>query len=409
MIKFPNEVDKGLQTKADSGRVALVHDWLTGMRGGEKVLELLCKRFPQAPLWTLLHISGSTSNTIEARVIHTSLLQYMPQAPRKYRNYLPFYPLFAEMTKAHATELVISTSHAVAKAMVRRPLKSRPFHICYIHTPMRYAWDLFDDYFGPQRVGRFASYMFFRPLVKLLQFYDTMTCGRVDLFIANSTYVAERVLRIYGRKAEVLAPPVDTERFSGCKRDAGDRYLVVSALVPYKRIEHAIRACAITKRKLRVVGKGPETESLQRLSTSLSVDAEFIGFASDEMLTVFYSQARALLFPGVEDFGIVPVEAIACGCPVVAFKLGGILDSMTDDTAVFYDEPTEHGLAEAIHRFEMREHKFQECELRARASEFSEAKFLAGFERILERAVGISVITVSSTPFNDHIVAESHL
>lgn len=387
-------------------RVALVHDWLTGMRGGEKVLEMLCDRFPNAPLWTLLHVPGSTCDSIEKRKIHVSLLQHMPLARKKYRNYLPFFPLFAEMNRASDADIVFSTSHAVAKAMVKRSSSSKPFHICYIHTPMRYAWDLFDDYFGPERVGRFASHCFFLPLVKMLRFYDVHTCGRVDLFLANSTYVAGRVARIYGRKAEVLAPPVDTERFLSYKRVPQDRYLVVSAMVPYKRIDHAIRACAILGRKLRVVGNGPMLESLQRLAESLNADVEFAGTASDEMLADFYSRARALLFPGVEDFGIVPVEAIACGCPVVALGVGGILDSMTDETAVFYTAPTETGLADAILRFEERESDFVEWELRTRASLFSKANFMLGLERALLRARAISASRMSPVLVPGRLTAE---
>jgi glycosyltransferase involved in cell wall biosynthesis len=376
-------------------RVALVHDWLTGMRGGEKVLELLCERFPSAPLFTLLHIPGSVSGSIADRPIHTSLLQRMPQAFTKYRNYLPLFPAFAELNKASGADLVFSTSHAVAKSMVKRSKARQQFHICYIHTPMRYAWDLFDDYFGPERVGRFASRLFFTPLVKLLRMYDVHTCHRVDLFLANSNYVAQRVRRTYGRHADVLAPPVDTERFLSATRSPEDRYLVVSAMVPYKRVDQAIRACAALNRKLRIVGKGPELASLKQLASSLNADVEFVGFATDDMLTDFYSRARALLFPGVEDFGIVPVEAIACGCPVIALGIGGILDSMTGDTAVFYQSPSEDGLIDAIQRFEARESTFVESDLRARASLFSKANFLTGLEQALIRAQAIAPNPVS--------------
>ncbi len=367
-------------------RVALVHDWLTGMRGGEKVLEMLCERFPTAPLWTLLHVPESISPLIADREVHTSLLQTMPRAAEKYRNYLPLFPLFAELNKVRDSDLVISSSHAVAKAMVRRSFRHNPVHICYIHTPMRYAWDLFDDYFGPERVGRFASMFLFKPLVQLLRLYDRRTASRVDLFVANSSYVAERVKRLYGRDAEILPPPVDTERFLTVKREAQDTYLVVSALVPYKRVDHAIHACAAMGRKLRIVGKGPELASLKTLALSLNAEVEFIGFASDDTLADYYRHARALLFPGVEDFGIVPVEAIACGCPVVALGVGGILDSMTDDTAVFYQEATADGLRNAIAVFESREGGIVDANLRARADLFSKANFRQSFERILLRA-----------------------
>ena len=373
-------------------RVALVHDWLTGMRGGEKVLEVLCRLFPAAPLWTLLHNRGSVCAAIENRPVHTSLLQHMPLAAKRYRSYLPLFPLFAETNKAGGADLVISTSHAVAKSMVRRTRrqgKNQPLHICYIHTPMRYVWDLFDEYFGPARMGAFASRFLLRPIAAMLRQYDHRTADRVDLFVANSSYVAERVRRIYGREALVLPPPVDTERFASAAREPGDAYLVVSALVPYKRVDHAIRACAALGRKLTIVGRGPEESRLRALARELGSekDVEFTGFASDAVLADYYRRAKALLFPGVEDFGIVPVEAIACGCPVIALAEGGVLDSMTPDTAVFFHEQTPAALERAMLALEGRPQDFTLKTLRARAALFSEAAFIARFSEIVTEAL----------------------
>lgn len=367
-------------------KVILVHDWLTGMRGGEKVLESLCERFPHAPLWTLLHVQGSVSETISSRSIRTSLLQRMPLAKTKYRQYLPLFPLFAELNRAPHADLVISTSHAVAKAMVRRHGNTPALHICYIHTPMRYAWDLFDEYFGVERMGWLVSHCFLEPLVRMLRTYDKTTTRRVDMFVANSHYVAERVHRLYGRHAEVLPPPVDTERFLAQAREPEDAYLVVSALVPYKRVSDAITACAMLGRRLKIVGKGPETETLKAQAAKLGADVDFVGFVRDEDLPRFYAQARALLFPGVEDFGIVPVEAIACGCPVIALGIGGVLDSMTADTAVLYECAGADGLQAAIQEFEAREWGFDPVCLRERARLFSKANFRDGFERLIEKA-----------------------
>jgi glycosyltransferase involved in cell wall biosynthesis len=366
-------------------RVALVHDWLTGMRGGEKVLEMLCRRFPNAPLWTLLHCPGKVSTLIESRPIHTSLLQYMPFSAKKYRSYLPLFPLFAELNKAGSEEdLIISTSHAVAKGMVIRSGSPRPIHICYIHTPMRYVWDMFEEYFGAERVGSFLSKVVFAPVARMLQKYDKWTLDRVDLFIANSTYVAERVKRIYGREALVVAPPVDTERFQALKREPEDWYLVVSAMVPYKRVDQAIRAAASLGKRLKLVGDGPEVPALKRLATKLGANVDFEGFVSDANLGEFYRKATALLFPGVEDFGIVPVEAIACGCPVIAYGFGGILDSMTAETAIFYNEPTCEALRLAMLSYETQKASFKEKELRARAEFFSENSFLLKFDAVID-------------------------
>lgn len=362
-------------------KVTLVHDWLTGMRGGEKVLELLCSRFPEAPLWTLLYVPGTVSDTISQREIHTSPMQRLPWVQSKYRHYLPLFPLMAELTRVHDSDLVISSSHAVAKAMVKKGDGRRPLHICYIHTPMRYVWDRFEDYFGPRKVGTIPSYCVFRPVARMLQWYDLRTVSRVDKFIANSEFVAERVRRFYGREAEILAPPVDVKRFAQIVRSPEDWYLMVTALAPYKRVDQAISACAAVGRKLKVIGSGPERKRLEALARGCGGEVEFVGFVRDEQLADCYRRAKGLLFPGIEDFGIVPVEAIAAGCPVIALKKGGILDSMTDSTAVLYTSETVEGMVQAIRDFELR--SFDDRELRRRAAQFSPEKFLDGLERIL--------------------------
>ncbi len=365
-------------------RITLVHDYLNGIRGGEKVLEVLCKMFPQAPLYTLLHNRGSVSPLTEGRAITTSPLQYLPFAATRYRHYLPLFPVCAELTKVSDCDLVISTSHAVAKGMVRRR-HGKPTHICYIHTPMRYVWDRFDDYFGPAKVGRLASRYFYRPVARALQSYDRATNERVDIFVANSHFVRDRVQRLYGRNAEVVAPPVEVERFASLERAPEEWYLAVGALAPYKRVDHAIAACAALRRPLKVVGSGPELRSLRQLAASLHAEVEFLGFVSDDDLGNYYRRARALLFPGIEDFGIVPVEAIASGCPVIALGEGGILDSMTIETAVLYSDPSIEGLQQAIRRFES--WSFDEKALRQRSRQFSEQAFIGSFSAIVSSAL----------------------
>jgi glycosyltransferase involved in cell wall biosynthesis len=252
---------------------------------------------------------------------------------------------------------------------------------------MRYAWDLFDEYFGPARVGRLKSHLLFKPLLQWVKWYDRATVKRVDLFIANSNYVAERVRRCYGREAAVLPPPVNLSRFANARREPEDWFLVLSALAPYKRVDQAIRACANLGRWLKIVGSGPEEEKLRKLATELGAEVDFAGFASDEDVVGYYRRARALLFPGVEDFGIVPVEAIAVGCPVIAFKGGGVLDSMTEQTATFYSGQTAAGLTQAIRDFEATESRFDEDVLRRHAARFGEAEFLKGFEHLLQKAL----------------------
>ena len=381
-------------------RIALVHDWLTGMRGGEKVLDALCELFPDAPLWTLLSCPESVSPAIASRRITTSWLQHLPLARSKYRHYLPLFPLLSETTRVgpEDADIVISSSHAVAKAMVRR-CGRKPLHICYIHTPMRYAWDRFDDYFGPQRVGRFLSRWFFRPVVKLLQKYDLATVHRVDVFCANSSFVAERVKRIYGRDALVVHAPIDVLRWQQVRRQPEDWYLMVSALAPYKRVDHAIEACAALGRGLKIVGSGPEERRLRAQAAQLHANVEFLGFVSDEELANYYARGRALLFPGVEDMGLVPLEAISSGCPVVALAEGGVLDTMTAETAVFYQTPTAQGLKQAIVEFEGR--PFDDEVLRIRARQFSRQKFQERFLRVLANAMKQEGYATAPSPEGD--------
>lgn len=377
-----NDVSSSVGVPGLAGiRVGLVHDWLYGMRGGEKVLDAICEMFPDASLWTLFAVRGSTNARIEHRAINVSPLHEFPGLRKWYRRYLPLFPLMAELNRVECCDLVISSSHAVAKAMVKRTAGNRPFHICYIHAPMRYIWDRFDDYFGPSKVGRFVSLAMFRPLAMFLRIYDRTTASRVDVFCANSTYVAAQVRRLYKRHAVVVHPPVEVERFSCVARHPEDWYLVVSALVPYKRVDHAIVACSRLGRRLRVVGAGPEGPKLRSLATALGAQVEFLGSITDDELTGCYSRARGLLFPGVEDFGIVPVEALAAGCPVVALGEGGILDTMTDRTGILYTNPTPEGLLEAVVRFEAT--TFRESELRERSQLFSRERFIESFSNLV--------------------------
>jgi len=376
-IMNASQQDKGL-------KVALIHDWLTGMRGGERVLELICRLFPDAPLHTLLFLPDSVTSTISNRRVHTSLLQHLPMAASKYRNYLPLFPLFAETNKVRDADLAISTSHAVAKSMVSRRVRQKPLvHICYIHTPMRYVWERFDDYFGPERVGWVLSNLFFRPIAAYLRLYDRWTVHRVDQFVANSRFVADMVRRHYNRDALVLPPPVNFNKFSRVVRCPEDWYLVVSALVPYKKIDLAIRAVAALGRELTIVGDGPEKKRLLQLVESLKARVKFVGALDDTDLMAYYGRAKALLFPGVEDFGIVPVEAIASGCPVIALAEGGVLDSMTPATALLYNDASADGLRNAIQEFEGDPTRFNERILRERAKEFSEENFMRRFQEIL--------------------------
>jgi glycosyltransferase involved in cell wall biosynthesis len=322
-------------------RVALVHDWLTGFRGGEKVLDALCELYPDAPLFTLLWVPGTTSPRIEERTIHTAFTQSLPGVRRFYRWYLPLHPWGIQSLSLRDFDLVLSSSHCVAKGVKAPP---GALHICYCHTPMRYVWDRFEDYFGSGLKAR----LLFGPVAHLLRRWDRSTANRVHHYVANSHYVAGRIRRYYGREAdEVIAPPVDTDFFTpGSNGSDGDYYLVVSALVPYKRVDVAIEAFRGRPETLVVVGKGPLEKKLR---STAGPNVRFEGRVDEERLRKLYRGCRGFVQPAVEDFGIAPVEAQACGRPVVARGEGGALDNVRDgDTGVLYDGESPRALSAAI-------------------------------------------------------------
>lgn len=357
-------------------RTLLVHDWLTGMRGGERVLEWLCRGFPDAPIYTLIHNPAAVSDTINAHPIRVSWLGRVPGIARHYRRWLPLFPAAIESFRAEPTDLVLSTSHCVAKGF-RPPPGAR--HVCYCFTPMRYAWTFHDEYLGRGWRRRLAA-----PLLARLRAWDRAANARVDCFITLSEHVRERIRRFYGRDADVVHPPADTDYFTpGPAPDAGAYDLIVSALVPYKRIGLAVRAYAALGFPLRIVGTGTEFERLRR---DAPPNVTFLGRRSDDQVRTLYRGCRLLIFPGEEDFGIVPVEAQACGRPVVAFGVGGVRESVVADrTGVFFDEPTPEALADAVRRAAAR--RWNPEEIRAQALRFSPPRFIEGLDRCLTRAM----------------------
>ena len=337
------------------------------MRGGEKVLTALLELFPQADLFTLVYRPEKMAESIRARPVKTSLLQNLPFGKTRYQYYLPFFWPLTGGFDLSGYDLILSSSSACAK-WARNPRKVT--HVCYCHTPMRYVWDMFDDYFGPSAFPpvRWIARIF-RPY---LQRCDLRSNEGVTRFIANSTEVQERIRRIYGRESEVIHPPVDVDRFQ-IKRRSPDYFLVISALVPYKRVDLAVRVCAKNRWPLMVIGTGAEEKKLRQMA---GPTIEFKGWVADKDIPPYYERAKALLFPGKEDFGIVPVESLAAGCPVIAFGEGGVRDTVTDGkTGVFFFEQTEQALEAAIRRFEKL--KFNPKILRQRAMLFSKARFLA--------------------------------
>jgi glycosyltransferase involved in cell wall biosynthesis len=349
-------------------RVAFVHDWLNGMRGGEKVLEAMLEVLPDADIYTLLLERDRISPTIAARPITTSFIQRLPFARRLYRYYLPLFPRAVERFDLSGYDLVVSTSHCVAKG-ARTP--DTCLHISYIHTPARYLYGFRKEYSGSNIVKR-AAVALLAPSVRR---WDQRTVERVDDFLANSRNVAARVRQYYGREARVIYPPVDTEFFTPGDRGPGDFFLVVSALVPYKQVELAVETFNAIGVPLVVVGRGPLRRRLERIA---GPTITFLGWLPNEEVRALLRQCRALIFPGEEDFGIVPVEAMACGRPVIAYRAGGALESVVEsETGLFFNEQSVECLAEAVERFERA--SFDPAACRRRAEGFSRERFKQAF------------------------------
>jgi glycosyltransferase involved in cell wall biosynthesis len=360
-------------------RIALVHDWLTGMRGGEKVLEVLCGLYPAASLFTLVHVPGSVSPAIESHSPRASVLSALPGASRVYRHLLPLFPAAVEEFDLDDADLVISTSHCAAKSVVRT---GRARHLCYCFTPMRYVWDQRHAYFGTARLGPYASAALF-PVLAWLARWDAATAGRVDRYLADSQHVARRIERYYNRKAVVVYPPVDTEFYRPDATVPTPTALVVSALVPYKRIDVAIGACRLAGVPLRILGQGPEEA---RLRTMAGSGVEFLGSRSDEEIRRCYREAGVVLLPGEEDFGIVPVEAQACGRPVVALGRGGVLETVVDGvTGVLVGSPTPEAFAAGIRA--ALEAPLDPQAIRKHAESFGRARFESEFRSLVNETL----------------------
>ena len=370
-------------------RIALVHDWLTGMRGGEKCLEVLCRRFPDARLFTLLHAPGSTSPVIERMQITTSFLQRIPTVQRHYRYLLPLMPTAVERLEIPAdVDLVVSFSHAVAKSI--KPPPGVP-HVCYCFTPMRYAWHRRSDYFvASGRVSQRPVTAVRNLLLDWIRQWDHDTSDRVSHFVAISRTVAERIADSYGRTSRIICPPVDTQFYTPVDEPREDYYVCVSALVPYKRIDLAIEACNRLRRRLVVIGEGPEHRRLARLA---GPTVTLLGWQSNEAIRAQLRRARALVFPANEDFGIVPVEAQACGTPVLAFGQGGVTetvlaaDETTSGTGLFFAEQAVDALCEAIRRLEAHADWFPPALARHQAERFAVERFEREMVAYLEEVV----------------------
>jgi len=325
-------------------KTAIVHDWLMGIGGAERVLEEILKLYP-APVFTLFqNTKNILSESIQNADVRHSFIQKMPFTQQFYRNYLPLYPLAIERFDLKEYDLIISSSHAVAKGIKTR---RDQLHICYCHTPMRYAWDLEKQYL--ESVGTFKA-MAARQVLKFLRKWDFDSVPRVDAFIANSKYVAQRIERLYNREAVVIYPPISTSLFSA-KDSKEDFYLSVSRLVPYKRVDLIVEAFnQMPSKKIKIVGAGPELEKLRKKT---QCNIEFLGFQPDEIVRELYASAKGFIFAAEEDFGIAPLEAQASGTPVIAYGQGGALETVIPETTgLFFYEQSVQSLITAVEEFE---------------------------------------------------------
>ncbi|MDO8733843.1 MAG: glycosyltransferase [Elusimicrobiota bacterium] len=349
-------------------KIAIIHDWLTGMRGGEKCLEVFCELYPSATVFTLVHIKGTVSETIEKMKIKTSFLQHLPGIEKRYRYYLTLMPKAIEQFDLTGYDLILSSSHCVAKG-VKVPENS--LHICYCYTPMRYIWDMYEQYFGDSKFYiKFAMKM----IKPYLRKWDVESSKNVNYFIAISEYIRERIKRHYGCDSDVIFPPVDTDFFTPSTLyplPSTGYYLIVSAFAPYKKVNLAIETFNKLGLSLKIIGSGQDEKKLKRIAKK---NIEFLGWRNNNELRKYYQNCRAIIFPGEEDFGIVPVEAQACGKPVIAYKKGGVLETVIDGiTGIFFEEQTMESLSAAVLKFENM--KFNSREVRESAERFGRKKF----------------------------------
>jgi glycosyltransferase involved in cell wall biosynthesis len=366
---------------SDFGNVALAHHWLVGMRGGEKVLEQIAQLFPGAPICTLVAEPERLSPALRRHEIRTSWLQRLPGAARHYKKLLPLFPAAVGALRVREpVDLVISSDASVIKGLA---VPEHARHICYCHSPPRYLWDLQEDYRQSSEVGGAVGRFVFNRVTPYVREFDRRAAARVTHFIANSSFVRGRLRDYYGVDAEIIHPPVALDAFTKASAPPEDFDLVVSQLVPYKRIDVAVAAYTKLVRKLVVIGEGSERARLEALA---GPSVTFLGAQPGGVLQDHFRRGRALIFPGVEDFGITPLEAMASGRPVIAYRAGGVLETVVDGaTGLFFDEQTPESLADALARFDAM--SFDPAVCRAQAERFGPERFRAEFGAYLERHV----------------------
>lgn len=372
-------------TRPDLGRmkIAIVHEWLSSWAGSEKVVEQWLLMYPQADLFAVVDfLPEADRHRLHGRVPRTSFIQRLPGARRHFRHYLPLMPLAMEQLDLSGYDLVLSSNHAVAKGVVTGPGQ---LHLSYMHSPMRYAWDLQHQYLRESGLARGLKSALARAMLHYLRGWDSRSANGVDAFAANSSFIAQRVLKTYRRSATVIYPPVDTARFQPVAQKDG-HFLAASRMVPYKRMPLIVEAfAAMPRHRLVVVGDGPELPRIRALAQGRP-NIEVRGFVDDAELVRTMQRARAFVFAAEEDFGIAPVEALACGTPVIAYGRGGALDTVVDGlTGLHFHEQSAGAIVEAVQRFDARPGAIDPVACRRQAERFSVEAFRARFGAWVER------------------------
>lgn len=369
-------------------KIAVVCDWLVTYAGAEKVLEQILNIFPEADLFAVVDfLPDNQRNFIQGKKVTTTFIQHMPRARKKYRNYLPFMPIAIEQLDVSDYDVVISSSHCVAKGVLTGP---NQIHISYVHSPIRYAWDLQHQYLREAGLTHGFKSKIARLIMHYMRIWDTRTSNGVDYFIANSHFIAKRIWKCYRRKATVIYPPVDIEKFEYCE-DKEDYYVTASRIVPYKKMDIIVEAFSqMPDKRLVVIGDGPDFEKIKKKAGS---NISLLGFAPDEVLKDKMQHAKAFVFAAEEDFGITPVEAQACGTPVIAYGRGGALETVraigrdSQPTGVFFKEQTVDSLKAAIKKFEDNSSNIFPKSCRKNAEQFSIDVFRTRFKKFFKESL----------------------
>ena len=360
---------------------ALIHDWFSTYAGAEKCVESFTDIWDDFEIYSLIDFlsDADRDKILKGKRAHTSFIQKLPFAKDKYRNYLPLFPLAIEQFDLSGYDVVLSSSHAVAKGVLTH---SNQLHIAYVHTPIRYAWDLYHQYLRESGLDRGLKGMLAKYFLHKIRLWDASTANRVDHYVANSRYIARRIKKTYGKPSDVIYPPVDVDKFT--LREAKEEfYLTASRMVPYKKVDLIVEAFSQTDKRLLVIGDGPD---MAKIKSKASKNVELLGFASDETMADLMGRAKAFVFAAEEDFGITPVEAQACGTPVICFGRGGARETVRDgESGLYFMEQNAKELLAAVAKFEQNYDKFEPVKIRENSLKFSRARFEAEIKSYVEK------------------------